>query len=60
MRADSTCAEYVDYTVWAMLAEHERGTHNHAHALWVALNLVLWLKNNRVIPLQRSLCLPCP
>jgi asparagine synthase (glutamine-hydrolysing) len=28
----------------SMLAEHERGTHNHAHALWVTLNLVLWLK----------------
>ena len=30
--------------VQAMLDEHECGTHNHAHALWVTMNLVLWLK----------------
>jgi len=34
--------------VRAMLAEHERGTHNHAHALWCILNLILWLENNPV------------
>jgi asparagine synthase (glutamine-hydrolysing) len=34
--------------VQAMLAEHERGTHNHAHALWCILNLILWLEKNPV------------
>jgi asparagine synthase (glutamine-hydrolysing) len=34
--------------IQAMLAEHERGTHNHAHALWTTMNLVLWLKAQRI------------
>lgn len=32
--------------VQAMLSEHERGTHNHAHGLWCILNLVLWLESH--------------
>jgi asparagine synthase (glutamine-hydrolysing) len=34
--------------IQTMLAEHERETHNHAHALWATMNLVLWLKAQRV------------
>jgi asparagine synthase (glutamine-hydrolysing) len=33
--------------IQSMLAEHERGTRNHAHALWVTMNLILWLKAHR-------------
>lgn len=32
--------------VQTMLTEHVKGIHNHAHALWTTLNLILWLKNN--------------
>ncbi|MBI3928398.1 MAG: asparagine synthase (glutamine-hydrolyzing) [Armatimonadetes bacterium] len=33
--------------VQAMLREHELGLHNHAHALWTMLNLVLWMRKYR-------------
>lgn len=32
--------------IQVMLAEHERGDNNHAHALWTTMHLVLWLKRH--------------
>lgn len=32
--------------IQSMLCEHERGAHNHAHALWVTTILILWLKGH--------------
>ncbi len=34
--------------IQTMLAEHECETHNHSHALWATMHLVLWMKAQHI------------